>query len=498
MPAPETNLRIDRFGDRVRWAIEHLPSDPAVLRFAAEPNDIHRAMAAALGPVAAMSQKTWVRALRDHSVPPAYVHWLREVYPDLTFDLIKTPGYDAFLAAVGPLTEARRHWTMVLDHYAKHRDALALAGKRYHRSVDAAQCDGFAYPDFPLVVRDGWLLNSPAPLVEAKEVDLPKLGFAPAPTGVTSLQGLHETLMAFRSRQLNRKNPGRLQYDGDCYRVLGVRTMEGAIDFEFGPGKYTDYVNTCEILGVELAEWHMANPGAEVPVALAHRGAPDALFDFSNRTASAGINCVTLLLNYPKVGGSTDGNFFLVHERGEATLEAQNTVHVIPAGSHEPLKTGFGDDREIQIWHTVVREFVEELFDKEQLMLPKRQPQDFLDQPGVRTIVDAFFRGTRNRPPCARVFLLGVGLDPVTTKPEILTAVVVNWRRAVSNDIGGITWNWEGQGDWVNLSAESLLREARGYVRTSKSGQKLSTLPAGAACLQLAARHLPLLLGEVP
>ena len=384
-----------------------------------------------------------------------------------------------------------------MECLSRRRGELALIGKRYHSDVDAAQRARFAYQNFPLIVNDGWVLDRPIPLSEATNAKLPKLSFAPQ-IDPRPLAGLSATFMTLKSKTLNHRNPALPQYDGDCYRVLDITPTARGLDIEFGPGKYFDYVNSCEVLGVELADWRLVHPTEQAPQALPLRGRPDAIFDFKARSACAGVNCLTLLMDYPKVGGRSTGNYFLVHERGEATLEAQNTVHVIPAGGHQPLKTGFGDDREVQIWRTAVREFVEELFSKEELALQKREPDDFLDRDGVREIVDALFRGARGAKPSAHVYLLGVGLDPVTTKPEVLIAIVANWRKALAGGVSRLNFNWEGQGDWVELSAENLQREARGNIRTSSAGVRLPTLPAGAACMQIAARHLDFLISEAP
>jgi hypothetical protein len=83
-----------------------------------------------------------------------------------------------------------------------------------------------------------------------------------------------------------------------------------------------------------------------------------------------------------------------------------------------------------------------------------------------------------------------MGLDPLTTKPEILVAMVIDWK-VVSEGNGKlnskyfkeiIEQNYEGDVRDIPLSRERLFEEA---TRTRAAG---SILPARQACLLQAAR----------
>src|SRR3990172_5443170 len=85
----------------------------------------------------------------------------------------------------------------------------------------------------------------------------------------------------------------------------------------------------------------------------------------------------------------------------------------------------------------------------------------------------------------ARLYFFGVGLDPITTKPELLTCLVLNMddvlRRVVR--IPFIN-NFEGEIDVAELSSGQL----------EVMSHNPRTISTGAACMRLAGRHLSTLL----
>ena len=134
---------------------------------------------------------------------------------------------------------------------------------------------------------------------------------------------------------------------------------------------------------------------------------------------------------------------------------------------------------------------MEELFNKEHLSKINSSSYDFFEHPEVKRYVNTIFR-TQGR---AAVYFLGMGMDPLTTKPEALVTIVVNWKAVVMANADGklkiglgsfetdMKQNYEGgQIHFQDATPANLLREAR-IGRNNKP-----VLPAGAGCMMLASR----------
>ena len=341
-------------------------------------------------------------------------------------------------------------------------------------------------PGFPLIAKKGWLLKKPAILTESS----PLPGWNPyfKEQEARRLEGLNVDYVALKSRLMPKRNR---PWDGEAYRILDVIPTDDDLRMTFGVAGYFHYVNTCEAAAVELADVVRSNSAGGIPKASEHRGPPEAIFDLEGRSRIAAVNCILILKNY-SVGAYSDQtrrqvNKFVLHERGESVLSGQNCTHVVPAGTHQPLSKGFGDLNEISIWQTAIREFCEELFNKEELAKFKRLGESFLDLPEIKPYVNAFFRSG-----AATVYLMGVGLEPLTMNFEILTAIVADWSKASTSAILKFDENYEGKIHFVDLTRENLKTEA---VRV-RNGREMT--PAAKACLLLAAEHYPALMGPPP
>src|SRR5205085_2373566 len=87
---------------------------------------------------------------------------------------------------------------------------------------------------------------------------------------------LHEARQAFNSHSQ--------MANGETYRPLDVQVGPDGLHLTCGPGRYFDYHDTCEILGIELAAWMRAHPG-RAPGAddLPLRMRVDDIFNLRNR-----------------------------------------------------------------------------------------------------------------------------------------------------------------------------------------------------------------------
>lgn len=476
-----SNLHLERFGDRIDWCIKFLEPNEEIVR---PPFGVPLSSAigtvtelwAHLGPLARQSDRTWIRAIgKESSVSYPLIRALTLVYPDLTFEILTLPTFREFEAATKRIKAARDRWVSATKFITHNRSLLATLGKQYHSPVDEI-------PDFPLIGKRSWILETPLELTEHDP--LPERDMYTIDPAPVHLEGLNVGYQAIATRALERR---RLRWNGDSYRVLKITRTGDHLDFTFGRTKYFNYVDSLEAMAAELADFALKNPGV-TPKELPRRGPPDRIFEFRERSAFAGVNCVLFLKNYyrgriskPRVSWPHQ---FVLHDRRGDAIEARNTFHVVPAGGHQPAKE-FGNNNEWSIWRTIVREFCEELFNKEEAHKLIKSGSDFIEHPEIKPLIDNVFRGL-----AAKIFLLGVGLDPVTTKPEILAAIVVDWQRLNTATTLHIEENYEGDAIYIDLSREELVTQAE--MPRSKP-----MLPAGRAALLLAAAKFDALMNSI-
>ncbi len=501
----KSNFHISRFGDRVQWCIDNLDTDASLARFIIDFNGVYDRLFDAIkegvyraDPMGARSKKTWQTARNKGEVPDVYVDWLCTLYPDLKREHLLQSSYDEFLRLGEAIVRARRRWDEAIELVARERNRVNEVAKQFYRSVDISGAD------YPLLIAEkSWLRGAPLELthaLEQKEASLPKPGAA---FGQVRLAGLsadyvsYKGTKAYRTRKEIKKEP---QHNGEIFCVDRVLTDAGGFTgFEYYLGHYYDYINTCEVLGAELADWMIRNRRSDFPERFEHRGAPSDAFSFRARATYPGVNCVSIFLNYREPAARNrpelpSGDYFLLHKRDETQLQAQNLVHVLPAGGHQAFAAG-AQKQDTPIRKTVIREFLEELFDQEKLYKQIDSWGDYLGFPEIKELHRVFFEEPG---PAATIYLFGFGVDPVTLKPEVLCGIVVDWERAKQKKPDLLLkFNWEVQSrlpneprrTWVPLSREELFRQARGGVQ-SLDGNFLGTLAAGSACMQYAATHL--------
>ncbi len=507
------NPQIVGFGERVQWIVDNLDPDPAYARFISEPSDVYQALASAIdhgryhlhsgfGDTAVrktvITRRWWDEALRTDSVSPHFVHWLCDLFVDLDREHLLAPDMETFLRVGLPIKTVRRSWVEPAQFYSRERKALHAAAMAFYKDVQSHDLDkSFAIP-FPLLVRPGWIRASPLMLAENTEAPFLEepAEFRPPrhPPRLPGLSGAYSTYrgkLGFPKRRTVRLEP---QHNGEIFCARNVvRDGEGFVGFRYDLGLYFDYIDTCEVLGAELAKWAIDFDcdTQRLPPKFDLRGAPEDAYDIGNRAAYPGVNCLTIFLNYDEQGRRALGDWVLLHKRDETQLQAQNTLHVVPAGGHQAFAKG-AQREDAAIWRTAVREFAEELFNKESLSKQSETWSDFVRHPDVARIKDLFFDGTD---PAARMFLYGFGLDPITLKPEILCTIIIDWAK-VRPPRPALKFNWELQTpdpkvtrhQWVRLSRNGLIREAT-ERRQSMGDRALDMLPAGAACLLLTAKH---------
>jgi hypothetical protein len=425
---------------------------------------------------------------RDNNCSPVVIDYLAKLY-DVDPRILRAPTYEQFLQGMDEDVAALSCWKAADSHLANMRGELAKFGKDYYSSIDELP------HDFPLVGKRDWILASPK-LLRPNDLDAPTLIET---EGLASrvLSGLKFNNWIFRSRRRIRERMirwGNPQYNGDCYRLMAAEKVADDIHFTFGLCKFFDYVNTCEANALELANWHLQISNG-IPVGKEVRpfsGSPHQIMDFSNRAAYCGVNCLTVVKGYRKSRTEKPYDAFFIHPRDQNRTEARNTVHVIPAGGHQPSTIDWRNPTNSQIFMTACREFLEEMYDKKELAQQKETGGTFLDAPNIRSLYERIFDDDGHTP-AARVFFHGFGFDPVTTKPEMLVTILVNWDLILERmEKPQLAYSDEGDAFPKILSENELRRQARGLVEPfpGTSEPLLPTLPAGAACMMLTANTL--------
>jgi hypothetical protein len=403
------------------------------------------------------------------TIPFSILKGVKEIFPRVPWEALTTESIDSFFEIVAAEQRKYEPWINATAAVARHRLSLSLAAKNYYAGIDAAPSN------FPLVAGDGWLLDKPLLLEEIDDMT----NWNGTVRGVES-SPLWEGGVEYIDIK-RKKIKGEIT-NGRTYRMLSLAMKDGKPLFTFGRGRYFDYINTLEILAAEFA----MNPTDLSPTRHPMRGAPSNIFELLGRSAFPGINVLLIVKNFQGHTSKVPLHRFALHKRGQQTAEAQNTIHVVPAGSHQPLGPEHETEADMAIWRTAVREFIEELFNKEEAHAMKYSSAGFFEEPQIRGLVNTFFRKEGS----SRLYYLGTGFDPLTTKPEILCALVVDWKIVSAHDEtmsakyfrNILDYNYEGEVYFVPLSIDNLKDEATRHRRQG------SILPAGAACLLQASR----------
>ena len=197
------------------------------------------------------------------------------------------------------------------------------------------------------------------------------------------------------------------------FGLSDVRTdADGKVTFGGCKGYYFDFYDTCEILSLEMAYQHRIKGRLDSEKQkLKLRDRVGDVFDLSNRFAGIGINVLTIIKNISLEDGEKS-DYFLLHKRSAKNVaEGANSFHVVPAGSFQPttlIMPEVLDEHDTSMVNTATREFYEELMGYEEFseLLSARLLTEKAEKLDIRYI--------------------GVGLDPLNTKAEVLAYVILD------------------------------------------------------------------------
>ncbi len=208
-------------------------------------------------------------------------------------------------------------------------------------------------------------------------------------------------------------------------------------------------------------------------------GDPIALRD---RPVYAGVNVLTI------VADGDDTRFVMHHRASDRVASAMGTNHVVPAGEFQPSgvdPAAWADD--LELWRCISREYAEELLGEASAAGQGHDSVRFeLESPHLE-LAEGLQAGT------IRAWFLGMGLDPLSLKAEILCAVVFD--RDTFRSIFGETLRSENE-EGILLRGSDLRgpRFPDDVSRYLSGPEQEKTLSAAAACLALGVRHADVLL----
>ncbi len=262
-------------------------------------------------------------------------------------------------------------------------------------------------------------------------------------------------------------------FNGPSYRLLDVSADAGQMRLTVGAEHYFDYLDTGEALAFEFARTAISQAdrwsGGGRPTASDRRRRAGGPFEFRGRCASIGISTLTLVKRGP-------GWEFWMHERKATKVAAaQDTNHVIPAGEFQPTSVSRVDLLvDLDLWRNVAREFVEELLDLDDIREERGRPVDFRAVEGLNKLDEARRLGD------LRAYILGIGIDPLPLKTELLACMVIT--AAAFDDVVGSPVRMRNREGLIVGPSSFTLENVDSFLGTN-------ILPAGGGTLRLAWRH---------
>jgi len=413
--------------------------------------------------------KAWERIKDDNELPSDLLKGLCGMYLGLRQEMLVAKSEDEFIELIRPRYDGYHACAQAIGFYEKSRSELHALMHRYYRAKNSN-------PELAVVTAPGWIPDKPI-LIAGSRGSEPKFQFetdaerSPRRPKVPDLdEAFHEVRqsLSLKSEMTN----------GETYRPLQVEVTQAGLRLTCGPGFYFDYQDSCEILGAELAGWMLKNPGL-VPnpngTDLPLRKQVEDIFNLRNRCAVLGVS--TLLI---AVDGNRKGKYFW-HERSQEVAVNPGSRSVVPSGTFQPFSANLGSHPgDFNITSTVLREFAEELLGADDFNDAAKHPMSVRDCEQLRPFLSQLDEGR------ATIHFLGIGIDPVTTVPEVLTAMVFRGDLLMRSVLEDFTPNFEGTFGTTPLSVEAL--------------QYFARLPnvhsASAACASLVAKHYDYLLSS--
>ena len=379
--------------------------------------------------------------------------------------------------------------------FLRTRHELKFARSHLGSVAKEAQREHLLAEDVPLLVRSGWILSAPLPL------DAVRLDWVEPAVPESRLSAVFEPARRVTRRYWTRSNEyrdtyhdvierlekpdPRLFFNGSSFRLLEVNATAGDVSLEkfpvtltFTAGRYFDALDTTDVLGYETATLSLSPRGRDAARMMRGRyrtwlGSP---FDLQRRCGIPGVNTLTIRRGPPVPT-------FILHERNlQKVATSQGVIHVAPAGEFQPRDlSSLAGVVDLDLWNNVMREYAEEF-----LGLGEAQGQSIEMQQSRR--LDEVMSALNDARAAGGIstWFLGIGMDPLTWKPEILTVAIFEPEVFDTIFQNIVTENDEGRLIFRDVDSRQMTPFTESNA-DSRFRDRL--LPAGAACLALAWQH---------
>ncbi len=382
--------------------------------------------------------------------------------------------------ADGQSAESQQRWRAVRANLKQHRHELAVAAGGLY--PDVARVEGTG-----LLCRPGWV---PAAPIELDQVQLLWVGDPPVPS-VTGSSAESSAVRPLRDREkrfatyadaIGALDRPALFENRVTYRLLDADlSSDRSGQLALTRGRYFDAIGVGEALAHEFTAAARDDGSVTALSQLPLRAAIGDPCELSRRPVSIAIT--TLTLRRSKSGEAS----FLLHWRDPAKVtHAAGMYQVIPVGIFQPADDNPASvQHDLSLWLCMVREFSEELLGTSEDYGRFGSPVAYERWDFYRRLTEARYAGS------LKVWILGVGIDPLTLVADIL-AVAVFDSDLFDDVFGGL----------VAVNSEGRVISSRGTTGFGFKGTAAARFAngrepmqaAGAAVLTLANKHQQLLI----
>ncbi len=336
-----------------------------------------------------------------------------------------------------------------------------------------------------LVYRPAWVQqpgNNDFMTLNAMPVTVGETHWEKAPPAPRFLPYPKEGFAQNKKYQLGGKT---LLFNGKLYALESFTgdINKGDLAVTVKNGGYFDLLDTCEYLVYEMSyarkirrkkpPYNIKKP-AFLSV-LPNRTRQADVFDLDNRFAGIGVNNATILYNVSMPQDPRDPDspmvkrpILLLHHRSGQVAEGIGSIHVVPAGSYQPVGVDIRSPFNVQMANTVYREFGEELLNI-----------DEFSHLGDEEVLEEQYKQWQ-------VILLGMGFEPLNTKVEVLTAMKIDMDQPGNRKLFGnqhtleglkafFSNNYEGTLTLVPMDKKTL-HQYQTDPRMTQSGKEILTI----------------------
>jgi hypothetical protein len=307
----------------------------------------------------------------------------------------------------------RREFVEVRERLSRHRSELTAAALHHHDPFSHGPLEGMLscnawVPSRPLAIEEIQLRLHRRSRRGRASREIKRRAGAILPRGSSGSKfPNYSTAMEVLARPILFDN--RL-----CYPLVDAQLNAKDPIINVGLGYYFDSVDETEAIAHEFAKIaSLEKPNKLKRFRIRHAfGDP---LDVSTRNAIFSISALT-------IRADKDAPTFVLHSReGKNVAIAGNLVHLAPSGVFQPTADDeMAVERDLSLWLTLCREYAEEFLGVEEALGDAGIALSYDDDEPYAAINAAYKTGA------LRVYVVGLGLDPLTLCPELVTIALVD------------------------------------------------------------------------